>query len=115
AIALAARSRGLPPLQTAAATAAAPGVLALAYLIGSPGVGERTVQTSPYAGALLSVATGLLAALLIGVVRPPAVRGGPATAPDSGPGDPDTPTAELPAVGPAEPDGRSFPPAPLPP
>lgn len=91
AIALAARSRGLPPLQTAAATAAAPGLVAFAYLIGSPGSGEPAVQTSPYAGALLSVAAGLLAALLIGVIRPPAEATGPATEPGR-----ETPTEELP-------------------
>lgn len=98
AIALAARSRGLPPLQTAAATASAPGLLALAYLIGSPGVGERTLQTSPYAGALLSMAAGLLVALLIGVVRPPAARSGSGIGPNVDTSTTDAPTVELPAL-----------------
>ena len=71
AISYAARTRGLPPLQTAIATAAAPGLLALIYLIGSPGTGDREVQTTPYAGALIAVAVGLLTSLLIGIVRMP--------------------------------------------
>jgi hypothetical protein len=103
AIALAARSRGLPPLLTAVASAAAPGVLALAYLIGSPGTGEREVQTSPYAGALMAIAVGLLASLAVGAVR---LR--PAAA-DAG---------ELEPTGPGEPVGSEepeLPDLPLPP
>lgn len=75
-VAAAARSRGLSPLQTAVASTAAPGLLALVYLVGSPGTGDRAVQAAPYAGALIAVATGLLASLVIGVVRLPSASGG---------------------------------------
>ena len=68
-ISFAARTRGLPPLQTAVATAAAPGLLALIYLVGTPGTGDRDGQTTPYAGALIALAVGLLTSLLIGIVR----------------------------------------------
>ena len=73
-VAAAARSRGLPPLSTAVASTAAPGLLALCYVIGTPGTGDRAVQTSPYAASLIAVAVGLLTSLLIGVVRLPSRR-----------------------------------------
>jgi hypothetical protein len=73
-IAGAARFLFLPPLQTAISSTAAPGLLALVYVIGSPGTGDRAVQTSPYAGALIAVAAGLLVSLLVGAVRLPAPR-----------------------------------------
>lgn len=113
AIAVAARSRGLSPLLTAVSSTAAPGLLALVYLVGSPGTGDRSVQAMPYAGALIAVATGLLASLVIGVVRLPSSGGGPAV-PDTyqlpvvGAADPRVTTGGL--LAPDEPAGPSFPP-----
>lgn len=98
-IAGAARYRGLSPLLAAVSSTAAPGLLALVYLIGSPGTGERAVQAAPYAGALLAVAGGLLLSLAIGVVRLPSPGGpeeGPVPAEGRVPAEPVTPTAPLP-------------------
>ncbi|HEY8473882.1 MAG TPA: hypothetical protein VIL37_14770 [Natronosporangium sp.] len=83
AVAAAARSRGFPPLLTAASSAAAPGLLALTYLIGSPGTTDRAAQVSAYAGSLIALAAGLLAALLVGGVRLSAQTDGPGS-PDAG-------------------------------
>jgi len=74
AVAAAARWQGLSPLLAAVASTAAPGLLALTYLIGTPGTGDREVQTSPYAASLIAVAVGLVASLLIGTVKLPSRR-----------------------------------------
>jgi hypothetical protein len=99
AVAAAARSRGFPPLLTAVSSAAAPGLLALTYLIGSPGASDRAAQVSAYAGSLIALAAGLLVALLVGAVRLPSAG----TAAE--PGGDDQPTGLLPPVSaaPAEP------------
>jgi hypothetical protein len=71
-IAAAARSRQLPSLPTALSGLAGPGMLALAYVIAGPGgttAADRSLQLAPYWGALIAVAAGLLAALLVSVVR----------------------------------------------
>jgi hypothetical protein len=104
-IAFAARSRGLSPLVTAVSSTAAPGLLALVYLIGSPGTGDQSVQTAPYAGALIAVAAGLLVSLVVGVVRLPS-GGDTGDLPDTyqlpqpvdGGPDPDRATSELPRL-----------------
>jgi hypothetical protein len=121
AVAAAARSRGLPPLPTAVSSTAAPGLLALVYLVGSPGTGDRAVQAAPYAGALMAVAAGLLVSLGVGVVRGSARPGGAVAAPEL---TPDTwpapvPVDPRPALGPPEPPTpdpvRAIPEPPTPP
>jgi hypothetical protein len=110
AVAGAARSRGFPPLLTAVSSAAAPGLLALTYLIGSPGTSDRAAQVAAYAGSLIALAAGLLVALLVGAVRLP-------SASDSAePGDGDAPTGLIPGV-PASPAlaNLPLPPTELPP
>lgn len=118
-IAVAARYRGLSPLLAAVSSTAAPGLLALVYLIGSPGTGERAVQAAPYAGALLAVAAGLLVSLAIGVIRLPSAGGvdGPdGSEPVSAPGpEPVTPPGPEPVgAPPATPPSPTRPPEPEP-
>jgi hypothetical protein len=118
AVAAAARSRGLPPLPTAVASTAAPGLLALVYLVGSPGTGDRAVQAAPYAGALIAVAGGLLVSLGVGVVRGAARAGGALPDPEPAPAawpEPPRPGLPDPAASPprpALPDPAASPPRP---
>lgn len=113
AVAAAARSRGLPMAHTILAGAAGPALLALPYLIAAPGAGDRAAQAPAYGGALVGVAAGLLAAVVIAVIRLPGDRaagsspGVPAVVPpdvtDPGGAAPAGPGAAAPTF-PAEPE-----------
>jgi hypothetical protein len=73
-VAAAARSRGLPGLHTFLAGFAGPALLALPYLIAPPTGGDRAVQAPAFGGALIAVAAGLLAGLVVAAARLPSDR-----------------------------------------
>ncbi|MFC5942316.1 hypothetical protein ACFPZ4_12635, partial [Micromonospora harpali] len=66
-----ARRRGHPPLIAGATGAAGPVLVAFAYLTAGPGDSADRYQLAPYYGALLAVATGLLAATAAVLARWP--------------------------------------------
>src|SRR5690606_15150213 len=98
AVAAAARSLGLPAVRTILSGAAGPVLLALAYLVAPPGGGSDAVQAAAVAGAMISIAAGLLGAVVVVAFRRPhpepevewpdpyaAAPGGPYTVEAAGP------------------------------
>ena len=77
AVAAAARSRGLPVLHTILSGTAGPALLAVAYLIAAPGADDRSVQAPAFGGALVALAAGLLASVMVAMSRLPAGGAGP--------------------------------------
>ncbi|HEY8451973.1 MAG: hypothetical protein FWJ87_13905 [Micromonosporaceae bacterium] len=71
AVAAAARSLGLPVVRTVLSGAAGPVLLALAYLVAPPGGGSDAVQAAAFAGAMISIAAGLLGAVAVVAFRRP--------------------------------------------
>jgi outer membrane biosynthesis protein TonB len=98
-LAAAARSRGLPLLHTILSGASGPALLAVAYVIAAPGVGDRAVHAPAFGGAMVALVAGLLAAVVVAMARLPTP--GPTSGPpgDADPGSgPVTATAVIPAL-----------------
>jgi hypothetical protein len=69
AVAFAARMKGQSRIQVALSGAVGPTLVALAYLIGGPGVsGDHTYQADAYLGALAAVVVGLLASIAVAFI-----------------------------------------------
>jgi hypothetical protein len=70
AVALVARMQGRSRIQIALSGAVGPTLVALAYLIGGPGISrDHTYQADAYVGALAAVVVGLLASVLVAVLK----------------------------------------------